>query len=1178
MYLKSLTLKGFKSFADRAHMTFEPGLTVIVGPNGSGKSNISDSILWVLGEQSAKQLRGQAMEDVIFSGSSARKPVGVAEVTLVLDNSDHMLPVDFDEVAVTRRMYRSGESEYLINSSPCRLMDIQDILHDSGLGKDTHSIISQGKLDAILQSRPEERRALIEEAAGISKHKRRKERALKKIKSMDEHLTRARDINKEIARQLRPLERQVDRARKYKELSERAHELTQMLAVDELRGLQAQWADLESASKESAAELELAQYRLSEKERELEKLQVMLEEKGLFVGDLGEQRRHMQDVVGRISSDMRLLEEKGHNMVSRLSDMRGQISGSEHQRRRVVEELEDARAALDEVTGAHAQAQADVDAAGPAADELHRRRQTLDAEISQLTREQREIQRKSDNAALELAKVKDSLSNAEAQDGMYASRLEQIEGEAEQIAASLASRKDRSEELDVLLEQARTAQAEARQATETARAALREARDTEAEARTHLSEVRSELASLKKLDARLADGSPLASRLVGALGDDVRARLGDVIEAPRELEGLVEQLLAGDIDALLLDDSATLARAGELALSQQKASGEALLVSRDAEAPQGPSEAAGYRLIDRLEVREGFAPAVEALLGGVYVVDGLSAALAAPALPGVTYVTPQGARLSAGGIVRVGLDAGEASGALERKRRIRELEALEPDCAAAFDQAGTHVSQANETLEQARAAEGDAAGEIARLEGERRSLLSEIGRLEQSANNAESERARIAKRREQAAEAVRAARPRIDELTRTRDEAAAQASDIALEIAEANDELDRVRRDDSEAAGKLADAKVRLAQASERLRSLKGRVPELEHRLEGIDRRIRGTRQASRSLELLRLRVDPTHERYTALLERASDWAASLRDQASIEEADSASLKATIEDAKSEVARAKERVETATAAQNEHKVARGKLEVQVEAAIKAITADGKTVLEEALMLPAPDDRDRAERELNQLVRQINNLGPVNQVAMEEYEQLKGRADYIEAQLADLESARKALTKITVAIDRKMRKAFLVTFEKVDANFREIFSMLFPGGQAHLEMTDPEHPADTGIEVVAQPRGKRITKMMLMSGGEKSLTALALLFAVYRTRTVPFYVLDEVEAALDDANLSKLIGAIDVLRADTQLLVISHQRRTMEDADVLYGVSMQADGVSRVVSQKLDRETGKVVNA
>ena len=514
MYLKSLTLKGFKSFADRAHMSFEPGLTVIVGPNGSGKSNISDSILWVLGEQSAKQLRGQAMEDVIFSGSSARKPVGVAEVTLVLDNSDHMLPVDFDEVAITRRMYRSGESEYLINSSPCRLMDIQDILHDSGLGKDTHSIISQGKLDAILQSRPEERRALIEEAAGISKHKRRKERALKKIKSMDEHLTRARDINKEIARQLRPLERQVDRARKYKELSSRANELTQMLqAVDELRSLQSQWNDLESRSKEGAAELELAQYRLGEKERELEKLQVMLEEKGLFVGDLGEQRRHMQDVVGRINSDMRLLEEKGHNMVSRLSDMRGQISSSEHQRRRVVEELEDARAQLEEVTGAHMQAQDDVDAAGPATAQLHERRVELDDQISQLAREQRDVQRVADNAALELAKVKDSLSNAEVEDNMYASRLEQIDEQLEEVTASLESRRDRAEELEGALDQARQAQVDAREATEVARAALKDLRNRESEARNKLSEVRSELASQKKnSDARmgrqLAAGEP----------------------------------------------------------------------------------------------------------------------------------------------------------------------------------------------------------------------------------------------------------------------------------------------------------------------------------------------------------------------------------------------------------------------------------------------------------------------------------------------------------------------------------------------------------------------------------------------------------------------------------------------------------------------------------------------
>ena len=1177
MYLKSLTLKGFKSFADRAQMTFEPGLTVIVGPNGSGKSNISDAILWVLGEQSAKQLRGQAMEDVIFSGSSARQPVGVAEVTLVLDNSDHVLPVDFDEVAVTRRMYRSGESEYLINSSPCRLMDIQDILHDSGLGKDTHSIISQGKLDAILQSRPEERRELIEEAAGISKHKRRKERALRKIKSMDEHLTRARDINREIARQLKPLERQVDRARTYKELSARATELTQVLAVDELRQLQAQWADLETREKESGAALELARYRLSEKERELEKLQVMLEEKGLFVGDLGEQRRHMQDVVGRINSDMRLLEEKGRNMVARLSEMRGTLSSSEHQRRRTAEELSDITRQLDEERGAADASRADVDACEPAARDLHARRVELDEKISAVTREQREVQRTADNASLELAKVRESLSNAELEDGMYATRLEQLGEEAERVQASLESRRGRAEELEAELEDARGRRDEARSGIETATAALAGLREREAEARTKLADVRSELSGLQKLDDGFADTSPLTARVRHERGDAIAARLGDLIEAPKELEALVERLLSSDIDALVAADRAALADAAGFAAAQDGAAGETLLLSRDVEAA-APAGAAGTRLVERLQVRDGYGSAVAALLGNVYLVDDLAAALAAPAVPGVLYVTPDGVRVRDGGVVRVGHGGGQAAGALERKRRIRELAGLEPDLSAVFDRTQAQVVEAADAVETARAAEGRVAGEISRLEGERSSLLSEIGRLEHSLSQTLADKAQLAKRREQAAAAVREAQPLLDELTAQRDEARARLDELAAGVDAANDELDRVRRDDAEAAGKLADAKVRLAQATERVRSLSARVPELQRRLEGIDRRIHGTQQASRSLEVLRLRVDPLHDRYQALSERALDWAARLRDQASIEEADSASLKKTIEDAKTEVSRAKGEVEAATASVNETNVARGKLEVQVEAAVKAITADGKTVLEDALQLPAPDDRAAAERELNDLVRRINNLGPVNQVAMEEYDALKGRADYIASQLEDLESARKALTKITAAIDRKMRTSFLTTFEKVDRNFQEVFGMLFPGGAAHLEMTDPEHPAETGIEVVAQPRGKRIAKMTLMSGGEKSLTALALLFAVYRTRTVPFYVLDEVEAALDDSNLGKLIGAIDYLRRTTQLLVISHQRRTMEDADVLYGVSMQADGVSRVVSQKLDRATGKVVNA
>ena len=328
---------------------------------------------------------------------------------------------------------------------------------------------------------------------------------------------------------------------------------------------------------------------------------------------------------------------------------------------------------------------------------------------------------------------------------------------------------------------------------------------------------------------------------------------------------------------------------------------------------------------------------------------------------------------------------------------------------------------------------------------------------------------------------------------------------------------------------------------------------------------------------MVRLRVDPLHDRYQAIRERALDWAARLKDRASLAEADSDSLKRTIGEAKEAVNAASAELERAKTAAADVRVDKGKLEVQVEGAINAITATG-AILDEALKIPAPDEREVAERQVASLRRQIEGIGPVNEVAMDEYLRLKERADYISEQVEDLEGARNSLRKINAAIDRKMRNRFLVVFDKVNQNFGEIFSLLFPGGTAHIEMTDPDNLAETGIEIVAQPRGKRISKMMLMSGGEKSLTALALLFAVYRVRTVPFYVFDEVEAALDDSNLSKLLDAIEQLKETTQLIVISHQRRTMEQADVLYGVSMQADGVSHVVSQRLDQATGKVVDA
>ena len=993
MYLKSLTLKGFKSFADKTQMVFDPGLTVVVGPNGSGKSNVSDSILWVLGEQSAKMLRGQAMEDVIFSGSSARGAVGVAEVTLVLDNSDHTLPIDFSEVGITRRMYRSGESEYLINGAPSRLMDVQDILHDSGLGKDTHSIISQGKLDSILSSRPEERRELIEEAADISKHRRRKQRSMRKLASMDENLARAKVLSREISRQLKPLERQVDKAKRARELNSQLSELTIQLAVDDLRQLQQSYVRLEGRGKEADAAIELAQYRFDEKSRELEKLQSLLEQKGLFVGDLGEQRRRMQDILGRMDSDMRLLEEKGKNMVSRLSEMRMQLSVMEKQRADALLEHERLAGELSDTTVREADLRTKVSDLSDAAHAASDRRRELDAQIGRLTAEERSARSESDRQTLAYAKLEDQIGNAEVEDQMFASRLAQLDEAVRTAEEALVERLQRAEELEDELAGAQELAQELAASVPARDMAVKDARREEAACRQRLSSAQATLEALRSVDADVEKASPLVAKL--AKTEEAGAsdcRLADLIDATPEVEGLVERLLGDDLAAFVVADAESAGRLAEAALALDGVDGRATVIARDV-----------------------------------------------------------------------------ARAATQRAEALAE--------------------------------------ELKQRSGEQQEAAREAGR--------------------------------------------------------ANHEL--------------SDARLELAMAKERVANLRTRTADCMSRVSELEQKISATERASRSLDVVRLRVDPLHDRYQAIRERALDWAARLKDRASLAEADSDSLKRTIGEAKEAVNAASTELERAKTAAADVRVDKGKLEVQVEGAINAITATG-AILDEALKIPAPDDREVAERQVASLRRQIEGIGPVNEVAMDEYLRLKERADYISEQVEDLEGARNSLRKINAAIDRKMRNRFLVVFDKVNQNFGEIFSLLFPGGTAHIEMTDPDNLAETGIEIVAQPRGKRISKMMLMSGGEKSLTALALLFAVYRVRTVPFYVFDEVEAALDDSNLSKLLDAIEQLKETTQLIVISHQRRTMEQADVLYGVSMQADGVSHVVSQRLDQATGKVVDA
>ena len=1179
MYLKSLTLKGFKSFADKTTMSFDPGLNVVVGPNGSGKSNVSDAILWVLGEQSAKMLRGQAMQDVIFSGSSARKPVGVAEVTLVLDNSDHTLPIDFTEVGITRRMYRSGESEYLINGAPARLMDVQDILHDSGLGKDTHSIISQGKLDAVLQSRPEERRELIEEAADISKHRRRKERSLKKLASMDENLARAKTVSREIARQLKPLERQVDRAKRAHDVSDRLSELTTQLAVDDLRRLQQTYGELSARGREADAAVELAQYRHDEKSAELEKYQSMLEQKGLFVGDLGEQRRRMQDILGRMDSDMRLLEEKGKNMVERLSEMRMQLSTMSKQRgdvlaesERVTGELSDARVRARELEGK-------LDELSATARAAQKKRHELEEALTRRRTDERKARAEADRETLASAKLENQISNAEVEDDMFKSRLDEIEKTIGTSETALAERSERKAALEASLADAHKRSDDLTAKIAEAQPALERLREEEREARRRLSSSEATLSGLREVDKTVEKANPLATALAkGEQGNLVECRLADLIDADAQTEALIERLLGDDLAALVVQDAAAMSSLATAALEDGSPDGRATIVARGEGAGSEPVDAPGEALVDHLRIAEDARPLLIALLGDVRLVDTVTEALSAhEKAPALTYVTPSGVTVLPDGRCVVGSAPSAETGALERKRRIRSLEEGMAGLHSALDKAVKAAVDGEASLTRLRDDSAAAKGEVARLSGELSSVTSEIGQLEGQRRRALDEREQVRKSRSAAAEKAADARVHIEQHRNAAKEATERADELARGLKEVTDQHDEAVREQGKASRELGDAKIELAMAKERAKNLETRERELKGRLADLERRIKATEESSRALEVVRLRVDPLHDRYDAIRSRALEWAARLKDRASLAEADSASLKKTINDAKDAVSTAADELSRAKDGANEVKVELGRLEVQVQNAVDAITATG-AVLDEALQLPEPEDRDAMEREVERLRAQLDSIGPVNEVAMDEYMRLKERADYINEQVADLESARTSLAKINAAIDRKMRRRFLTVFDQVNANFSDVFSTLFPGGHAHLEMTDPEHPADTGIEIVAQPRGKRIAKMMLMSGGEKSLTALALLFAVYKTRTVPFYVFDEVEAALDDSNLSRLLDAIEQLKETTQLIVISHQRRTMEQADVLYGVSMQADGVSHVVSQRLDKATGKVVDA
>lgn len=1149
MFLKSLTIKGFKSFADSTVLEMEPGVTVVVGPNGSGKSNVVDAIGWVLGAQAPSAVRSQKMDDVIFAGTAKRQALGRAEVSLTIDNSAGLLPIEFNEVTITRILFRSGDSEYSINGVPCRLLDIQELLSDSGVGRQQHVIISQGQIDAVLNARPEDRRLIIEEAAGVLKFRRRKEKAERRLTATEGNLTRLQDLLREVRRQLRPLEKQADAARRHGDV------------VAELTALRVHVAGLELTRLRSRLEKgERTRLELGTQERELRATLRRLDAEVLatearLTAMGGDQ---LGDALARFES----LREKARGLAAVLAE---RARGIERDRGASVDQTVVANLEAEgaQIARQLTEVEAQLTELAPAAEEVERAeadlaaaRQEFQVEWSDgapaVTGAAAEVRGELTARKASLARTESEAARAAERLGALEEKLARLADEVTRLAADVAQREAAQASI---AEQVTAAEVHRGRAEGELEAAEEERRRLDAE--QHTWAARSEALALALDEARARAG---AERLAGV--DGVVGTLLDVVEVDPGWEPAFEAAAADAIAAVVVD-SVESGRRALAALRDGDASGAVLALGTTPSRPSPPAVGESVRSHIR-GIRPGVDSLLDSLVGSaVAVVDWSAAVDAALGHPDAVVVTRSGDRFGPTGW-RLGASGAGATGAALEEAQARARSATEDAAEAA-----SRLALARTVLDEARTAEREASREADRNASARSSSADALARSEREQRDAAGELEGLRAAETELAERLRRDTDRVAELEARLPDLEAEEAAVAEQgraMAEARTRLeDRARA----VAAARREHEVSSAGLKERHQSLQSRAAEIESRLSRHEVERREAEQ--RRLELDR-RLEATNALAAHVAERTSVLEGELgrlRERRRVQSERTREVTSHLEATRKERAEAERMLAEVRERVQRAELEHGEVTVRLEGAVEALRRDLDLEPEVAMAAPAPElpENVTAAGRVRELERELRIMGPINPLALEEFQALQERHEFVQGQLEDVKSSRRDLAKVIKAIDAEIVSVFASAFAEVSANYTQLFETLFPGGKGRLKLTEPDDLLATGIEVEARPSGKNVRKLSLLSGGERSLVALAYLFAVFRARPSPFYVMDEVEAALDDVNLSRFLGLVAEFRDDAQLIIVSHQKRTMEAADCLYGVTMAPGGSSKVVSEQ-----------